>query len=158
MEFFKEPVSGPDYKYGFRNLLRGRIVVPSSNPGAEGTGFTGESVAQPPEAGFKPGTGCGSFVQGLYGERRQSPLQRGDGLIVRANWNVYKEENQMCDALKELFDELYGEKIEKQIQIEKNNDQGRRKAEGKAEGRAEGKAEGKGRRERARQEKRKARL
>jgi len=64
-------------------------------------------------------------------------------LIVRANWNVYKEENQMCDALKELFDELYGEKIEKQIQIEKNNARAEGKAEGKAEGRAEGKAEGK---------------
>lgn len=49
----------------------------------------------------------------------------------------------MCDALKELFDELYGEKIEKQIQIEKNNARAEGKAEGKAEGRAEGKAEGK---------------
>ena len=57
-------------------------------------------------------------------------------LIVRANWNVYKEENQMCDALKELFDELYGEKIEKQIQLEKDN----AKAEGKAEGQTEGQA------------------
>ena len=27
----------------------------------------------------------------------------------------------MCDALRELFDELYGEKIEKQIQLEKDN-------------------------------------
>ena len=57
-------------------------------------------------------------------------------LIVRANWNVYKVENQMCDALKELFDELYGEKIEKQIQLEKDN----AKAEGKAEGQTEGQA------------------
>ena len=55
-------------------------------------------------------------------------------LIVRANWNVYKEENQMCDALKELFDELYGEKIEKQIQLEKDN----AKAEGKIEGQQPG--------------------
>ena len=46
-------------------------------------------------------------------------------LIVRANWNVYKEENQ-----------LYGEKIEKQIQLEKDN----AKAEGKAEGQTEGQA------------------
>ena len=63
-------------------------------------------------------------------------------LIVRANWNVYKEENQMCDALKELFDELYGEKIEKQIQLEKDNARAEGKAEGKVEGKAEGQTEG----------------
>lgn len=46
-------------------------------------------------------------------------------LIVRANWEIYKEGNKMCDALNELFAAKMQDK----------------KEEGKIEGRVEGKAE-----------------
>ena len=48
-------------------------------------------------------------------------------VIVRANWEVYEEGEEMCDALNELF----AKKME------------RKRVEGKAEGKAEGKTEGK---------------
>ena len=59
-------------------------------------------------------------------------------LITRANWKEMEVEEEMCDALRELFaDELEREKEKARIS---GHAQGR--AEGRAQGRAEGRTEG----------------